>query len=106
MGNVYPCVQWRRRVGNLHEQSIQTLWRQSTELTEVRRLAVVVKQALRPHGAGFGFCPGLAEQETGDPTRMYPAAQRMLELRQQAVDQAEQSLTDLHRERLITVATP
>ena len=30
-GNVYPCVQWRRRVGNLHEQSIQTTWRQSRE---------------------------------------------------------------------------
>lgn len=85
-GNVYPCVQWRRRVGNLHEQSIQTIWRQSRELTEVRRLAVEVKQAVGQHGPlGFGFCPGLAEQETGDPAGLYPAARRLLELRQQPV---------------------
>jgi MoaA/NifB/PqqE/SkfB family radical SAM enzyme len=82
-GNVYPCVQWRRRVGNLHEQSIQTIWRQSRELAEVRRLAVDVKQAISRHGPlGFGFCPGLAEQETGDPAGLYPAARRLLELRQ------------------------
>lgn len=84
-GNVCPCVQWRRRVGNLHEQSIQTIWRQSWELAEVRRLAVEVKQAVSQHGPlGFGFCPGLAEQETGDPASLYPAARRLLELRQQS----------------------
>ncbi len=86
-GNVYPCVQWRRVVGNLHEQSIQTIWRQSGELLEVRRLAVEVKRAMSPHGAGFGFCPGLAEQEMGDPTRLYPAARRLLELRRRAADE-------------------
>ena len=82
-GNVYPCVQWRRRVGNLHEQSIQAIWRQSRELAEVRRLAVEIKQMVSQHGPlGFGFCPGLAEQETGDPAGLYPAARRLLELRQ------------------------
>lgn len=85
-GNVYPCVQWRRRVGNLHEQSIQAIWRQSQELAEVRRLAAEVKQTVGQHGPlGFGFCPGLAEQETGDPAGLYPAAQRLLELRRQDV---------------------
>ena len=85
-GNVYPCVQWRRRVGNLHQQSIQTIWRQSRELAEVRRLAVEVKQAVGRHGPlGFGFCPGLAEQETGDPAGLYPAARRLLELRRQPI---------------------
>jgi MoaA/NifB/PqqE/SkfB family radical SAM enzyme len=84
-GNVYPCVQWRRRVGNLHEQSIQAIWRQSRELAEVRRLAVEVKQAISQHGPlGFGFCPGLAEQETGDPAGLYPAARGLLELRQRS----------------------
>lgn len=84
-GNVYPCVQWRRRVGNLHEQSILAIWRQSRELAEVRRLAVEVKQTVGQHGPlGFGFCPGLAEQETGDPSGLYPAARRLLELRGQS----------------------
>ena len=72
-GNVYPCVQWRRRIGNLHEQSIRTLWNHSDELAEVRRLAVEVKEAVDRQGAtGLGFCPGSAEQETGSPTRLYP----------------------------------
>ena len=25
-GNVYPCVQWRRAIGNLHERSLLELW--------------------------------------------------------------------------------
>ena len=91
-GNVYPCVQWRRRVGNLHEQSIQTIWQQSRELAEVRRLAVEVKQAISQHGPlGFGFCPGLAEQETGDPAGLYPAARRLLELRHRRIASALKS---------------
>ncbi len=82
-GNVYPCVQWRRRVGNLHEQSIQTLWNHSGELAEVRRIAVEVKEAVDRHNTpGFAFCPGSAEHETGSPTRLYPIARLMLELRQ------------------------
>ena len=81
-GNVYPCVQWRRRIGNIHEVSISSLWRGSEELAEIRRLAVEVRQAIGKEGVqGFGFCPGSAEQETGSPTRLYPLAQTMLDLR-------------------------
>ncbi len=81
-GNVYPCVQWRRRIGNLHESSIGTLWNHSTELTEVRRLAVEARQAVDSHGTpGLAFCPGTAEQETGHATRLYPVAKLLLDLR-------------------------
>lgn len=55
-------------------QGPQTIWRQSQELAEVRRLAVDIKQAISQHSPlGFGFCPGLAERETGDPAGLYPA---------------------------------
>jgi mycofactocin biosynthetic radical S-adenosylmethionine protein MftC len=81
-GNVYPCVQWRRRVGNLHQDSVQTLWKGSPELDAVRRLTVDVKQTLDGlQPGGFPFCPGLAEKESGHATRLYPTAQVMLDLR-------------------------
>ncbi|MFZ1326454.1 MAG: radical SAM protein [Candidatus Contendobacter sp.] len=85
-GNVYPCVQWRRRVGNLHQQSIQAIWRHSAPLNEVRQLAGDVKQAVSQYSTqAFGFCPGLAEQEAGDATHLYPAARLLLELRQRPI---------------------
>lgn len=81
-GNVYPCVQWRRHVGNLHEESIRSMWKGSAELAEVRRLTVQVKQMVDAHPTpGFSFCPGLAEKETGHSTHLYPVARLMLDLR-------------------------
>lgn len=85
-GNVYPCVQWRRQVGNLHQQSIQAIWRHSAPLNEVRQLAGDVKQAMSQYSTqAFGFCPGLAEQEAGAATHLYPAARLLLELRQRPI---------------------
>jgi MoaA/NifB/PqqE/SkfB family radical SAM enzyme len=45
-GNVYPCVQWRRHVGNLHESSIIDLWRNSGVLGEVRQLTAAARDAM------------------------------------------------------------
>ena len=85
-GNVYPCVQWRRHAGNLHEESIRSMWTGSAELAEVRRLTVDVKQVVDAHPTpGFGFCPGLAEKETGHSTHLYPVARLMLDLRKGAL---------------------
>ena len=71
-GNVYPCVRWRRRVGNLHKQPIQTIWRHSQKLAEVRRLAGEVGQIVgHSNDEDFAFCPGIAEQTTGNPSRVY-----------------------------------
>jgi MoaA/NifB/PqqE/SkfB family radical SAM enzyme len=82
-GNVYPCVQWRRPVGNLHQQPIGEIWRRSRGLDEVRRLTVAAQDAVAAHGPGgafLNFCPGNAEALTGDPLRIYPAAERRSEL--------------------------
>jgi MoaA/NifB/PqqE/SkfB family radical SAM enzyme len=65
-GNVYPCVQWRRPVGNLHERSIREIWSGNAALEEVRRLSKEVKRSL-PAGAIAMFCPGSAEGLTGSP---------------------------------------
>lgn len=66
-GEVYPCVQFRRAVGNLHETSIKEIWeRQTGALDEVRNLSPQVKEMVRREGL-VGFCPGVAEAVTGDP---------------------------------------
>ena len=81
-GNVYPCVQWRRRIGNLHHHSITALWRDSRVLDDVRRVVVDVRRSADANlTPGISFCPGTAEQETGNPAGMYPAVRVMLDLR-------------------------
>lgn len=78
-GNTYPCVQWRRSVGNVHTQSLSEIWRGSAVLDEVRGLGVEVKKLVDGHGArgaAMGFCPGMASTQTGSPLKIYPAAAR------------------------------
>lgn len=82
-GNVYPCVQWRRPVGNLHQQSIRDIWAGSAGLREVRELTVRAREVVEAQGAAgplLNFCPGLAATHSGDPLRVYPAALRRAEV--------------------------
>jgi len=82
-GNVYPCVQWRRPVGNLHRQSIREIWSGSAGLREVRELTARAKEVVDAHGAAgplLNFCPGLAATHTGDPLSLYPDAVRRAEV--------------------------
>ncbi len=86
-GNVYPCVQWRRPVGNLHQQSIREIWTGSSGLREVRELTAEAKKVVDgfgPSGTLLNFCPGSAVTRTGDPLRVYPEAV----LRMEAVEEA------------------
>jgi radical SAM protein with 4Fe4S-binding SPASM domain len=82
-GNVYPCVQWRRPVGSLHQQSIRDIWIGSAGLREVRELTARAKEVVDAHGSAgplLNFCPGLAETRTGDPLHIYPDAVRRAEV--------------------------
>ncbi len=75
IGNVYPCVQWRRAIGNLHERPMAELWQGSQELERVRAAAVAVKAQFAAWPADerpAGFCPALAEQRTGSPLKPDP----------------------------------
>jgi MoaA/NifB/PqqE/SkfB family radical SAM enzyme len=87
-GNVYPCVQWRRPVGNLHQQSIRDIWTGSRDLAEVRDLTIQVKErvdAYGPRGPLLNFCPGAADTRTGDPLAVYPEAERRAALLERAI---------------------
>ncbi|MEA2602881.1 MAG: hypothetical protein QOF89_3873 [Acidobacteriota bacterium] len=83
-GNVYPCVQWRRPVGNLHERSLREIWQGSAGLDEVRELTVRARELMDtqgPRASLLNFCPGMAAvQSEGDPLRIYPSAVQRKEL--------------------------
>lgn len=85
-GNVYPCVQWRRGVGNLHERPIQEIWNGSPELQRVRQLtteAAKVVAQYGPQGPLLAFCPGVAASITGSPLSVYPSARQRAEIIEQ-----------------------
>jgi AdoMet-dependent heme synthase len=82
-GNVYPCVQWRRPLGNLHRLSIRDIWRRSPALAEVRRANQAARDVVAaegPEGRWMGFCPGLAVARTGAADGLYDGARSRLEL--------------------------
>jgi radical SAM protein with 4Fe4S-binding SPASM domain len=72
-GNVYPCVQYRRAVGNLHEQSVQEIWQESELLDEIRELAYQAKDAARAENVD-NYCLGTAKLITGSPLKIHPNA--------------------------------
>ncbi|HEY0510696.1 MAG TPA: radical SAM protein [Thermoanaerobaculia bacterium] len=83
-GNVYPCVQWRRPVGNLHRQGLREIWLGSGGLEEVRDLTVRARELMEaqgPRASLLNFCPGMAAvHSAGDPLRIYPSAVQRKEL--------------------------
>ncbi len=82
-GNVYPCVQWRRAVGNLHQRSLREIWSGSADLAEIRGLTARAKQLVDGYGAAgalLNFCPGAAATFSDDPLAVYPQAERRMEL--------------------------
>lgn len=76
-GNVFPCVQWRRPLGNLHRAPIREIWESSPALSGIRGLTVEAKRrrdGLGDTGRWLSHCPGLAEQASGDPLEFEPGA--------------------------------
>lgn len=75
-GTVYPCVQWRRPIGSLHQASIGEIW-SSGLLDQIRHanLAAAGKtRMLEKRGSSLGYCPGLADALSGSATTVYPTA--------------------------------
>jgi radical SAM protein with 4Fe4S-binding SPASM domain len=89
-GNIYPCVQLRRKAGNIKElASLKDMWRSSPVLIEVRKLAVEIAQdTLKTvkNGSQCGFCMGVAELQMGDPKALYPQIAKNAEFRAKAYE--------------------
>ena len=84
MGNILPCVQWRRPVGNLHQQSVKDVWSNSPILEDVRETAIKAKELVDSYGeAGnlMGYCIGEAVGQTGSPLTIYPIAKSQMDNR-------------------------
>ena len=81
-GNVFPCVQWRQSLGNLHDSRIAELWKGSKGLVRIRSITAQVKthfQSLQEGDRLSGFCPALAEQRTGSPLLLDPETRKRLQ---------------------------
>jgi len=89
-GNIYPCVQWRRKVANIKDlDSLQGVWKTSSVLQEVRQAAVDMAQTVLKGCDSGGFCTfclGVAELQMGDPKALYPQVAKNAEYRQKAFE--------------------
>lgn len=108
-GNVLPCVQWRRPVGNLHEQTMREIWEGSAGLREVRaetRRAKRTVDAQGETGKHMSFCAGLAVAHHGDPAALYHDAREQAELVGRALegwDEPPPAETEERRRELLPV---
>jgi MoaA/NifB/PqqE/SkfB family radical SAM enzyme len=82
-GFVYPCVQWRRPLGNVRETPVREIW-SGTEVAEVRQINRDVNReavlGLGPLANSYFSCPGLSMQKFGDPKVMDPDDVRRAEV--------------------------
>jgi len=82
-GNVYPCVQWRTPVGNLHERPVKDIWLGSTQLDQIRAQTEAVQGMVEQLGGDSrkaGFCPGLAAKSQGVATRLDPFTRQRMQI--------------------------
>ena len=63
-GDVLPCVQWRRPIGNVRADPMSQLW-SSARFDGVRSVLIDVKRTLEGEA---DHCPGIAERITGSIT--------------------------------------
>lgn len=64
-GDVFPCVQFPFKVGNVREQAFIDIWKHSPQLKEVRAIRVSDLEGCSScvHGSSCNRCPGLAYLE-------------------------------------------
>ncbi len=64
-GDVFPCVQFPYKVGNIREQLFIDIWKHSPQLNDVRSIRVSDLQGCSScvHGSSCTRCPGLAYLE-------------------------------------------
>lgn len=64
-GDVFPCVQFPYKVGNVREQAFIDIWKHSPQLNDVRAIRVSDLEGCSScvHGSSCTRCPGLAYLE-------------------------------------------
>ncbi len=81
-GSVFPCVQWRVPIGNLHQQRFSEIWdAKSQPLQKVRAINHQVGEKVASLGSAagsVGACMGISNLEVGDPQELHSTAQTRL----------------------------
>lgn len=114
-GDIFPCVAWRRSLGNILEvDELLDLWHGKSgtlnaNLAYVRKVASEVPRATlagRAEGGFASFCPAAAEKETGSAYSYYDAARvsgetkLMAKQRLEWKNKNEQAKQDGHSEKV------
>lgn len=86
MGDVFPCVQIKRSVGNVRDQPLAKIWSGSPLLDRLRALRVSDYKGCGGCGGKtkHAQCAGIAEAMTGSLTGGDPLAHRLAEIREKA----------------------
>ncbi|MFC1849130.1 radical SAM/SPASM domain-containing protein [candidate division CSSED10-310 bacterium] len=80
-GTVFPCIGWKRALGNLRQQNIADLWQNASALQQVRSDNKQAQQFRAENQAKIGraiYCPGRAELETGSVCSIYQNLARIM----------------------------
>ena len=84
-GDVFPCVQIKRPVGNVRETPLREIWRAHPLLDRLRDLRVRDYSACSSKGKGCGGqCAGIAYATSGSYTARDPLADRLSRIRARA----------------------
>lgn len=75
-GDLYPCLAWRDRVGNVLETSFDTLWRDSPKFHGVREFTTSdLHECTSCSNQKYcNYCPGLSHAERGEAALAAPSA--------------------------------
>ncbi len=87
LGDVFPCVQIKRPIGNVRKRAIAEIWRGTPLLDRLRSLRVGDYEACSKGSDGTGCggqCAGIAKALTGSFTSSDPLAGRLSRIRKRA----------------------
>jgi MoaA/NifB/PqqE/SkfB family radical SAM enzyme len=84
-GNVFPCVMWRRPLGNILRQDIFDIWYgENSALKEVRETTVKIKEVFSEEDLKFAHpCVGLNNRVMGNPMEIVESERKDTALRRE-----------------------
>ncbi|MCX7829551.1 MAG: radical SAM protein [Acidobacteria bacterium] len=69
-GNIYPCIQYREKIGNVKEDDISELFKNSKKLLELMDLAEDISQKMKKERIFCRHCIGKSKMVYNDETRL------------------------------------
>lgn len=97
-GNVQPCVQWKKKAGNIRRQSLAEIWKNSVVMEEARKvnmqMTALISKMTEDHET-CQHCPGLSLLRYDDAYRLEEQYLRVARIRREVMGtEQEQVLTE------------